>query len=306
MARLRRTFTLLHPFAKGAAVILLLMGSAPHDVAASPISILDRSGNGSAGVAKSARPIDIPDQVRRTPAPLIVVPNSVPSAADQPDMIADLSLAHAGLATPGSAPPGWLGNVTRDAPSGGGTLGGVLRSIITWHAADETPAAARRSARVRSDPLSGEGDDSDLGVDLRKLILDSEVGGAMLRSIVDIKTADKSGATFSIFGLGNFALDFAPDLHSAIVSELSSGLAFRMSLNGDRLGYDGYPSAALGNNPAAVPHDNVNLVRVVWNWILDFLYSPVGALLSMSLAITVLVWICVKSVVFLQRRASRF
>jgi hypothetical protein len=45
---------------------------------------------------------------------------------------------------------------------------------------------------------------------------------------------------------------------------------------------------------------------VVWNWILDFLYSPVGALLSMSLAITVLVWICVKSVVFLQRRASRF
>jgi hypothetical protein len=293
MARLRRTFILVHLFVKGAATALLLLCSIPHHVAASPISILDRT------VAPSVRPLDIPDQARRFP---IVVSGSVPASPIQVEASADSATA----AGPALAPPGWSGEVSTDKPSSGETLRDVLRSMVTWHAADETQtAAARRAAQGGFYPMSG-GDDGELGVDLRKLILDSEIGGAVLRAIVDIKSGDKNGATFSIFGLGNFALDFAPDLHSAIVSELSSGMAFRMSLSGDRLGYEGYPGSTVGTNPAATTHENVNLARVIWNWLIDFIYSPVGALLSMGVAITVLLWICVKSVVFLQRRASRF
>lgn len=301
MVGFRSTFISLHPFATGVATALLLMCSMPQDAAASPISILDRNGDSFAAVVKSARPVDLPAQAHRLPTSPIAAPGSIPSAPDQPDASADSP----GTVPPTSAPSGWFGEMSPDKPSSGDTLRGVLRSLITWHAADQTQqAAARRSAQGRFYPLSG-GDDGELGVDLRKLILDSEVGGAMLRSIVDIKSADKNGATFSIFGLGNFALDLAPDIHSAIVSELSSGLAFRMSLSGDRLGYEGYPGATVNNNTAG-PRENINLVRLVWNWILDFLYSPVGALLSMSAVITVLLWICVKSVIFLQRRASRF
>jgi hypothetical protein len=301
MAGLRSTFVLLHPRAKGIGTALLLLSAALHNAAASPISILDRTGDSLAGTVTSARPIGLPDQAHYLPAPPSTAPNGVPSLPDQPDASADPQAA----VSPTLAPLGWSGETSSDKPSSGDTIRAVLRSIITWHAADQAQAAARRSAQGRFYPLSG-GDDGALDVDLRKLILDSEVGGAMLRSIVDIKSADKNGATFSIFGLGNFALDLAPDLHSAIVSELSSGMAFRMSLSGERLGYESYPGNAMGNNPNVVAHENVNLVRVIWNWILDFVYSPVGALLSMSAVITVLLWICVKSVVFLQRRASRF
>jgi hypothetical protein len=219
--------------------------------------------------------------------------------------LADGADRGAPAADAGSSEPAalsWSGDVGAK-PANGATLREVLRSIITWHTADATPAARR--------PITGDarpaqdGDDGEIGVDLRKLILDSQVGGAMLRSVVDVESADKKGATFSVLGFGNFVLDFAPDLHSAIVSELSSGMAFRMSLGADRLGYDVYPSAAINPNPSG-PHENVNLLRVIWLWILDFVDSPVGALVSMAAAITVLLWVCIKSVVFLQRRASRF
>jgi hypothetical protein len=285
----------MHLFVKGAATALLVLCSIPTHIIASPISILDRAA------APSARPIAIPDQARRFPTPPVVAPDSASSFPLQAEASADSATAGG----PALAPPGWSGELIPDKPSSGETLRDVLRSMITWHATDQTQAAARRAAQGGFYPMSG-GDDGELGVDLRKLILDSEIGGAMLRAIVDIKSADKNGATFSIFGLGNFALDFAPDLHSAIVSELSSGMAFRMSLNGDRLGYEGYPGSTVATNPAATSHENVNLARVIWNWLVDFIYSPVGALLSMGVAITVLLWICVKSVVFLQRRASRF
>jgi hypothetical protein len=294
MVSLCRTFISVRLLVKGAAAALLLLCSIPHDVAASPISVLDRT------VAPSARPL--PDQARRLPTSPVVVSGSIPSLPIQ----AEASDDSAPAAGPALAPLGWSGEGTPDKPLSGETLRDVLRSMVTWHATDEThAAAARRAAQGGFYPMSG-GDDGELGVDLRKLILDSEIGGAVLRAIVDIKSADKNGATFSIFGLGNFALDYAPDLHSAIVSELSSGMAFRMSLSGDRLGYDGYPGSTVGTNPAATTHENVNLVRVIWNWLIDFIYSPVGALLSMGVAITGLLWICVKSVVFLQRRASRF
>ena len=261
-------------------------------VVASPISLLDRVVDNSSGIAKSAPAVDMASQPR-TPSPVITTSNAAP-----PEDRADADARSAGAAPSTFAPLGWTGEVSVK-PSSGETLREVLQSIITWHSADATPAARRPVTAANG------GDEDEIGVDLRKLILDSQVGGAMLRGVVDIESADKKGTTFSVLGFGNFALDFAPDLHSAIVSELSSGMAFRMSLGADRLGYDVYSDAALNPNPNG-PHENVNLLRVIWNWILDFVDSPVGALLSMAAAITVLLWVCVKSVVFLQRRASRF
>ncbi len=299
---------MVFPFAKGVGIALLLISMAPRDIAASPISLFDRTGDSFADGVKTGRSVDIGDQPRDVPVLRTVMPDAAPSPLGRP-----AGGAGAGASFPRSdissatAPPGWSGEVPSEKPSSGTTLKDMLRSIITWHAAEQTQAAARRSAEGRFHPGSN-GDDGELGVDLRNLILDSEIGGAMVRSIVDLKSSGKNGATFSVFGLGNFAVDFAPDLHAAILSELSSGMAFRMSLSGDRLGYDGYSgtTTTADTNPAAGPHENINLVRLIWKWILDFLYSPIGALLSMSAAITVVLWVCVKSVVFLQRRASRY
>ena len=222
-----------------------------------------------------------------------------------------LSTPSSGALLDGQAPSaGALGAApapTLDRSSPGGSLRDVIQSIVTLHRADNKPAPARRlgQGQTLAATTAGAGPDA-LNVDLRKLILDSEVAGTMLRSIVEIKSADAHGATFSIFGLGNFALDIAPDLHTAIVSELSSGLAFRMSLTGEGRSYDGLYSQAIVNRESDAPREHVNMLRVFWNWILDFLNSPVGTLLSMAIAIALFLWIGVKSVGFLQRRAQRY
>ena len=295
MARLRRFLISAQSLAAHAACAAVVICSTAFPVAASPISILDRVAGNSETIVRSAPALDMASPPRMS-VPVVATSHAAP-LADRADGAAPATDA----ASSGSAALSWSGDVGAK-PGNGATLREVLRSIITWHTADATPAARR--------PITGgahpaQGDDGEIGVDLRKLILDSQVGGAMLRSVVDVESADKKGATFSLLGFGNFVLDFAPDLHSAIVSELSSGMAFRMSLGADRLGYDAYPSAAINPNPSG-PHENVNLLRVIWLWVLDFVDSPVGALVSMAAAITVLLWVCIKSVVFLQRRASRF
>lgn len=257
------------------------------------MSILDRVAGNSETLVKSAPAFDMASPPRLS-TPVVATSHAAP--------LADAAASGTDAASSEPAALSWSGDVGA-RPGNGATVREVLRSIISWHTVDATPAARRPI--VGGARSAQDGDDGEIGIDLRKLILDSQVGGAMLRSVVDVESADKKGATFSVLGFGNFVLDFAPDLHSAIVSELSSGMAFRMSLGADRLGYDVYPNAALNPNPSG-PHENVNLLRVIWNWILDFVASPVGALVSMAAAITVLLWVCIKSVVFLQRRASRF
>lgn len=297
------------PRSVGAVAALLVACALAAPVAASPISVLDLDAVQLANVLRSDAPRNADEAMRNTRAALGVRPGMVDTSLDRLNTNGQVSPV-----APSAAPSsGGLLDQSGPQDSAGslksGTLGNVLQSIITWHRSDETPPASRPAAG--RDRPSGKQDrapsEDELGVDLRRLILDSEISGTMLRSIVDIKSADSHGSTFSILGLGNFAVDVAPDLHEAIVSELSSGMAFRMSLSGERLGYDRYPEAALsGGALAGMPHENINLVRVVWKWALDMLYSPIGALLSMSAAITLILWICVKSVVFLQRRASRF
>lgn len=304
MVRLRRTFTSLHSSASVIAVAAaLLLCALPSELAASPISSLDALIRTSSVVVNpTAVPVAV-DPVLHPAAP----PSESISRASDPAPVGN-ELSAAGAPQSAAAPSNPSAVARPDQLARATTLREVLHSIVTLHSSDPKPAVGRKPGQGRFSPNFAEDiSEDDPGIDLRKLILDSEVAGAMLRAIVDIKSADSHGATFSILGLGNFALDVAPDLHAAIVSELSSGMAFRMSLNGEGFGYDGYPRATVnGGALAGMPHEHVNLIRVAWQWFLDFLYSPVGALLSMSAAITLLLWICVKSVVFLQRRASRY
>ena len=195
------------------------------------------------------------------------------------------------------------------SPGQNPTVRDVLLAIVTLHKSPSATADSRKLAQPRFNlgPVDDDGADDDDGIDLRKLILDSEIGGAMLRAIIDIKSQDSHGATFSVFGVGNFSLDVAPDLHEAIVSELSTGLTFRGSLTGELSSYQGYAPATVDNG--SVPNgrmERVNIVRVVLKWIVEFIYSPAGALLSMGVALSLFLWVCVKSVIFLQRRASRY
>jgi hypothetical protein len=276
-------------------------------VAASPISVLDLDAVQLAAVLRADGSPATDDSTRSARAPLGARPGIIDSSLDQLNTNGQMLSAGA----PAAAPSAGLLDQGGFQDSGGslksGTLGHVLQSIITWQRSDQPQRAPRLTNSAQTNDGRGGTSDDELGVDLRRLILDSEISGSMLRAIVDIKSSDNHGSRFSVFGLGNFAIDVAPDLHAAIVSELSSGMAFRMSLSGERLGYDRYPEAALsGGALAGMPHENVNLIRVIWKWALDMLYSPVGALLSMSAAITLILWICVKSVVFLQRRASRY
>jgi hypothetical protein len=275
---------------------------APGPVLASPVSMLDAD----AATAATSRPLNIPKPDNAStvrpiaPLPAPTAGASAPSFNAQPT-------APSAAQTPASA--GLVPTAPATEQSGAGTLREVLASIVTLHQSDgkASPAPRLGQARILAKAAPGSSQD-ELNVDLRKLILDSEVAGTMLRSIVEIKSADAHGATFSIFGLGNFALDVAPDLNAAIVSELSSGMSFRMALLGDAWNHDGlYPQATLnGDNGQGVQHEHVNLMRVIWTWILDFLNSPVGALVSMAIAIALFLWIGVKSVGFLQRRASRY
>jgi len=309
------------PMAMGAALCLVLTFGTPHRGHASPISILDRVESAPIRVEKSTSAFGAFGQPNSYTVPRVVLPDD-PSAGAASGSRADQLMASPGAMLSGQTtrnwaddmarsdlsrgaalPPAWapLGSHSESTPddqASGNSLKDVLRSIITWH----------NDGRIQpqtAEPRSGDSD-ADGPINLRDLVLNSGIGATVLRAVVDAPPAEGDGSTFSVFGFGKFTLDLTPSLHSAVVSELSSGTSFGVSLNGDWLTNTNYLVAASNayNGPNE-PREKVNLVRLIWHWILDFVYSPIGALLSMSAIISMLVWVCVKSVVFLQRRTSR-
>ena len=304
--------------AMGAALCLVLTLGTAHRGHASPISILDRAENAPVRAALAFGALGQPNSY---PVPRVVLPDDPSAGAASGSRADQLTLspgamlsgqttrnwaddmARSDLSRGAALPPAWaqLGSQSESASddqASGNSLKDVLRSIITWHndGGSQSQTGERRSGD--SDP--------DGPMNLRDLILNSDISGTILRAVVNVPPAEGDGSTFSVFGFGKFALDFTPSLHSALVSELSSGTSFGVSLNGDWLTNTNYLVAASNayNGPSE-PREKVNLVRLIWHWILDFVYSPIGALLSMSAIISMLVWVCVKSVVFLQRRTSR-
>jgi hypothetical protein len=225
---------------------------------------------------------------------------NVPTIApiDQPKASVEaLDAPHPGLGAAMSFPGG-------DAADGGGatplperasgeTLKDVLRSIATIHRAElrrpgTIPLPEDRPAAM---PATFE-DASDVqAAGLAELLLDSELAGAMLRSLVKIKSADSDGATFSILSSGDFVLDVSPGASSGRVTELSTGLSF-----GTANGYSIYSDYTASGGEGRVPRQRVNVLRLAWDWCVDTLFSPAGILLSTITIILFLSWACVRLV----------
>jgi hypothetical protein len=188
-------------------------------------------------------------------------------------------------------------------PIRGETLRQVLRSIATTHRFQQQqprglPQGARRDRSAPSDEASDDTEKRGLA----ELLLDSEIVGAMARSLVEIRTADGDGAIFSVLGLGDFVLDVTPSVHAAALTELSSGLSVGTPLAGD---YSFYSNYGFGGADSRMPREKVNVLRLMWDWVVDVVFSPVGVLASMVTGIVLFLWLSMKSVSLLQRRASR-
>ena len=204
---------------------------------------------------------------------------------------------------PGPAPALATTSTALAEPIRGETLRQVLRSIATTHRFQQQqprglPQGARRERSAPSDETS---DDTETR-GLAQLLLDSEIVGAMARSLVEIRTADGDGAIFSVLGLGDFVLDVTPSVHAAVLTELSSGLSVGTPLGGD---YSFYSNYGFGGADSRMPREKVNVLRLMWDWVVDVVFSPVGVLASMVSGIVLFLWLSMKSVSLLQRRASR-
>jgi hypothetical protein len=182
------------------------------------------------------------------------------------------------------------------------TLRNVLRSIVTGRRANGvTSAPALKHARG----AAPDGYDQPAFPDLSDLVLDSEIAGAALRALVDVKSTDADLTIFSIFGMGNFVLDMETSANSAIIYELSSGWSAALANGRNGAGLLGYSGdlARAGAYPSAT-RENINYLQLAWAWIVDELSSPLGVLTMMFATTVIFVWGGTKSISILQRRAS--
>jgi hypothetical protein len=183
------------------------------------------------------------------------------------------------------------------------TLKDVLRSLATVHRVElrpppAAPATRRAAAAANTDVDEDVNEVQSAG--LAELLLDSEIAGAMLRSLVTIKSTDSDGTTFAVLGSGDFVLDVSPAAHAAHIMELSSGVSF-----GTASGYSVYSDYTASGGGGQVVRRRVNLVHVIWEWCLDTLSGPAGVLLSTITMIVLFFWGCVKAVGMAQRRGGR-
>jgi hypothetical protein len=190
--------------------------------------------------------------------------------------------APSGLASPsgGPAPPE---HASRE------TLKDVLRSIATIHRREVRPSVAAPSARRTAAPADDDIDEDVSGpqrAGLAEVLLDSEIAGAMLRSLVTVKSSGNDGATFAILGAGDFVLDVSPAARAAHITELSTGVSLGTPSN-----YSVYSDyTASSGEGRVVRQRSVNVVRVVWEWCLDNVFSPAGVLLSTISLIVLFFW----------------
>jgi hypothetical protein len=286
-----------------AALAVAICCGAPMEIAALPIAAWETSG--------AEEPNESSPQIARMigdKAPRVEPPLAQAQEAHRDTAAAELPLASLRL----SEPPALRSTGAARARNGdaraeegtSGTLRQVLRAIVTIHAASLQPGDASERSLEHYDVT--DGDDWVIGR-ISELILDSEWAGAALRTLVQVNSADAHGATFSILGVGDFAFDIAPDFQAVIISELSSGFALRTAFGNGGLRYGSfadYPSTAAASF-ATGQREQVDLMRLWAQWLLDILFSPAGILVSMMTSTIVVLWVFVKLVDALQRRASR-
>lgn len=203
----------------------------------------------------------------------------------------------------GANSPTTSASTERSEPTRGETLRHVLRSVATIHSLQQRqwygPARGLQKQRSSFDEVSDDGEWRGFA----ELLLDSEAIGALTRSLVEIKSADSDNTVFSVLGFGEFVLDVTPSVHAATLTDLSSGLSVGTPLGAD---YSVYANYGFNGVDGRGPREKVDVVRVVWDWILDAIFSPVGLLASMVAGIALVLWLFMKSANLLQgRRVSR-
>ena len=178
------------------------------------------------------------------------------------------------------------------------TLEQILRSIATVDP-QRVPRASLLNVRVQqgASRQSINSDTRDQG--LSELFLQSEAAGAALRAVVDLKTVDEHGVTFSILGMGDFELNAMAGKHEVMLSDLSNGWSATLS----RPAYATNPTQAADDGVSLRPR--LNLFRLVITWASDCLVSPIGILLIILSGLILLVWATISTLTALRGTPSR-
>jgi hypothetical protein len=299
-----------------AALCLALLGLAlPNVVGASPITNKE--------AASSA-----PDVTRPLPSLSGIAGRDLSRAVESETSL--LNIAAAGdqprAASPGAAPTdlqlrgSWTGSLANDPavladdlPAGGETLRETLRSLATMHRADvarldQLSSPDRVEAgRSRAPWSRHDGNEEATSAGLSEAILDSDVAADAVKALVEVKSTDALSTTFSVLGLGDFVLEATPGGHVVTLTELSTGLSATLPVGGS--GSNGSDASSQsrrdGEDADGSVRANVNHIRMIVKWIVEFLESPLGFLLTMLVCIMSLLWVMTRTFAVLGRMTTR-
>jgi hypothetical protein len=219
-------------------------------------------------------------------------------------------------------PRAWTGTPADDDPaalaensrSGGETLRQTLRALATMHHADlrsldqSQPEADRyRSGRSQAPRSRDEGNDEAGSAGFSATVIDGDVAANAVRALVEIKSTDALSTTFSVLGLGDFVLEATPGSNTVTLTELSSGFSASLPVNSSGINgsYGTNQNARESEEASGSVRANVNHFRVVLKWIVEFLESPLGILLTMLVSVMSLLWVMVRTFALLGRMTSR-
>jgi len=190
------------------------------------------------------------------------------------------------------------------------TLKDFLRSIATlrWNDSGNVQPHQLSVHESRGMPKSDFEADEQADLELSRTILDSSVAATLLHKIIDVRTVDYHGRTFSVFGAGDFVLEIAPGSHAATLSELSTKRSVTLLTD---FGSDSGESNQVGSSQDSGSVSSVEMVRgrtnhirIAIEWFVDLLTSPLAILLIMVAAVILVLRTAVRTVAMLRAQAA--
>lgn len=158
------------------------------------------------------------------------------------------------------------------------TLRQVLRSLATTSSIDAAaPAPSAFDPSLVQAPSNGKPSDPRRRGD--RGILESRTAGRILREFVDVQAESDRSVIFSVMGMGNFVLRKSPRSGAVTLSELSSGWSATLLPRSDP--YDHGASAGNGDPQTAAFENGGSSLLLAWNWLVDFVSSPLGIVVTM-------------------------
>ena len=183
----------------------------------------------------------------------------------------------------------------------GETLEQVLRSLtnIAPTTSDRNvPSSELLGSLDRGVGASADNDND--WADLRDAVLSSTIAGGLVRLVVEAHSVGESTYGFSVFGLGNFALEAASGGGAVELSEISSG--WSIVLPGHRSDEDNADVSG-GSGSDVELSTSAMLPRLIM-LVLGYLTSPLAIVLEALAALLVLFWLVVRGAALL--RESEF